>query len=179
MAPPSQGYVTFDTHPTAASIGLGSQISGQSMSLPLASGPSLALQFSIPTDGTPEMQYQHLLGLAQHLQGLALSVRPLVIPEVPLQPFLQFQCFPTAPLPLPSPQLLIAPTMGASSLPPVQPLHTAQHFTPSSGVQPLGMTGTQHSLGLQSGTVPLQQLLFLHSSPIIAQHSAFPHSMHQ
>ena len=142
LAPPSQGYVTFDTHPAAASFGLGTLPSGQSMSLPLASGPSPALQFSIPTNGTPEMQYQHLLGLAQHLLGLALSVCPPVILEVPLQPFLQFQSFSTAPLPLPLPQLLTTPTMGASSLPPVHQLHTTQHFTPSSGGQPLGMTGT-------------------------------------
>ena len=57
LVPPSQGYVTVDTHPVAASLGLGTLPSEQSVSLPLASGPSPALQFSIPTDGTPEMQY--------------------------------------------------------------------------------------------------------------------------
>ena len=168
LAPPSQGYVTIDTHPVAASFGLGTLPLGQSVSLPLASGPSPALQFSIPTDRTPKMQYQHLLGLAQHLQSLALSVRPPVIPEVPQQPFLQFQSFPAAALPLPSSQLLTASTLGVSSLPLVHPLLTTQHFTPASGGHPLGMARTQHPLGLQSGTVPLQQLLFPHSSAITA-----------
>ena len=51
--PPSQGFVTLDTHPVAASLGLGSLSSGQSV--PLASGPSSVLQFSIPNDRTPEV----------------------------------------------------------------------------------------------------------------------------
>ena len=103
LARPSQGYVTSDTHPAAASLGLGTLPSGQFVSLPLASGSSAALQFSIPNDRMPEMQYQHLMGTVQTLQGLALSIRPPVVPEVPLQPFLQFQSFPTAPPSQPSP----------------------------------------------------------------------------
>ena len=43
LAPPSQGYVTVDTHPAAASLGLGTLPSRQSVPLPLASGPLLIL----------------------------------------------------------------------------------------------------------------------------------------
>ena len=52
-----QGYVTFDTPSAAATSAIGSQPFGQSMSLPLGSGPPLALHFSIHTDGPIEVQY--------------------------------------------------------------------------------------------------------------------------
>ena len=92
------------------------------------------------------MQAQYLMVLAQRLQGMALSLQPtltapLFTPEVPLQPPLQFQAFPTSPPPLLSPQLLIAPTMGVSSLPLVHAPYTTQHFTLAFGGQPLGMIG--------------------------------------
>ena len=57
LAPPSQGYVTVDTHPVAVSFGLGTLPSGQSVSLPLAPGPSPTLQFSIPTDGCSNNEF--------------------------------------------------------------------------------------------------------------------------
>ena len=61
----SQGFVTFDTLSVVATPVIGSLPSGQSVSLPLASGPSPTLYFSIPTDGTPDVQYQYLMELAQ------------------------------------------------------------------------------------------------------------------
>ena len=60
--PPSLGFVTSDAHPAAVTSALGSYPPGQSESSP--SGPSLALQFSIPTDGTPKEWYQCLAELA-------------------------------------------------------------------------------------------------------------------
>ena len=50
------------------------------MSLPFGSGPPLALHLSIPTDGSPDVQYQHLMETIQRLQGMALSDRPSFIP---------------------------------------------------------------------------------------------------
>ena len=85
-ASPSQGFVTFDTLSAVASSVIGSLPSRQSMSLPLASIPSLTLHFSLPTDGTPDAQYQNLLELAQTLQGMALSIHPSVIPTAPEVP---------------------------------------------------------------------------------------------
>ena len=45
----------LDTPTTTASPGLGSHPVGQSVSQPTAPVPSQALQFSIPTDGTPKV----------------------------------------------------------------------------------------------------------------------------
>ena len=57
------------------------------MSQPLlASGPSLTLHFSLPTDKTPDVQFQHLLELGQTLQGMALFIRPSVVPATPEVP---------------------------------------------------------------------------------------------
>ena len=65
MAPPSQGYITIDIPSTAAAtLTVGPVPPGQSVSVPLASQPSPALHFSVPADGTPEAQYQHLMELA-------------------------------------------------------------------------------------------------------------------
>ena len=64
LTPPSQGNVTFDTHPTAVNFALGPSPPVQSASQPLDSGPPPILQLSIPTDGSPEMQYQQLMETA-------------------------------------------------------------------------------------------------------------------
>ena len=82
-----QGSVTFDTLSTAATSAVGSLPSGQSVSLPLGFGPSPTLHLSIPTNGPPDVQYQHLMELAQVFRGMALSVRPSLVPtalEVPV-----------------------------------------------------------------------------------------------
>ena len=65
LAPPSQGYVTIDApSATAATLAVGPVSPKQSVSMPLASHPSPALHFSVPTDGMPKAQYQHLMELA-------------------------------------------------------------------------------------------------------------------
>ena len=64
MTPPSQGYVTFDTLPTAATSAIGSLPSGQSVSLPLGSSPSPTLHLNVPIDKPPDVQYRHLMELA-------------------------------------------------------------------------------------------------------------------
>ena len=141
---PSQNFVTFDTLSAAVTSVIGSLPSRQSVSLPLASGPSPTLHLSIPTDGTPNVQYQRLMELAKALQGMPLSVRPSVIPaapEVPLQPTPVHHAFPSALPPGPSPQLLIAPTMGAWFPPPTSAQHYAQHAPPSPGGQSFGLVG--------------------------------------
>ena len=56
-APSSQGFVTFGTLSPAATSAIGSLPSGQSVSMPLGSGPSLTLHLSIPTDRPPNVQY--------------------------------------------------------------------------------------------------------------------------
>ena len=106
MASSPQGFVTFDTVSAAVTSAIGSLPFGQSVSLPLASGPSPTLHLSIPTNGSADVQYQHLMELAQALQGMALSVHPSVIPtalEFPLQLAPAFQALPTTPPPRPSP----------------------------------------------------------------------------
>ena len=115
LTPSSGGYVVPDIPSTATTFALGSQ------SLESASRP--VLQFSVPTHGSPEARYRHLMDLAHTLQGIALSVRPSCIPvapEVPLQPAVAH----TAPPSRPSPQLHTAPVMGARHLSPA----SAQHF---------------------------------------------------
>ena len=87
LTPLSQGYVTFDTHPVVTTSAIGPLPSGQSVSRPLDSSPLPVLQLNIPTDGSLEVQYQHLMETAQRLQGMTLSLRPsftLAAPEVPL-----------------------------------------------------------------------------------------------
>ena len=64
LTPLSQGYVAFDTHPTAATSAIGPPPPGQSMSQSLDSGPPSVLQLSIPTDRSPEVQYQQLMEAA-------------------------------------------------------------------------------------------------------------------
>ena len=65
IAPPTQGFATFDTHPAAASSAIGSLPLRQSVSSPpLASGPLLTLPFSLPANGTPAMKAQYLMALA-------------------------------------------------------------------------------------------------------------------
>ena len=77
------------------------------MSQPLlASDPSQILHFSLPTNVIPDEQYQNMMEMAQTLQGMALSIRPLVVPttpEFPQQSISLFQAHPTAPPPQPSP----------------------------------------------------------------------------
>ena len=114
------------------------------MSQPLDSGPLSILQLSIPTDGSPEMQYQQLMETAQRLQGMALSLRPSftpVVPEAPLRPTLASQAFPSAPPPRPSPQLLTAQALGAQLLPPAYAQHPTQHPPLAPGGQSLGLVG--------------------------------------
>ena len=83
-APLTQGFDTFGIHSTESSSIVGSLPLGQSVSQPLlASGPSPVLHFSLPTDGTPDKQYQHMMEMAQTLQGMALSIRPPVFPITP------------------------------------------------------------------------------------------------
>ena len=53
----SQGYVALDTPSAATTFAVGSLSPGQSVSLPFGSGPLPALHLSIPTDGTPDVQY--------------------------------------------------------------------------------------------------------------------------
>ena len=53
---------------TESSSVVGSLPFGQSMSQPLlASGPFSVLPFDLPIDGTSDMQYQHLIDLAETL----------------------------------------------------------------------------------------------------------------
>ena len=129
-APLTQGFDTFGTHSAKSSSVVGSLPLGQSVSQPLlAFGPSPVLYFGLPTDGTPDEQYQHVMELVQALQGMALTIRPLVIPttpEIPQQPFSVFQAHSTAPPPRPSPQLLTTPVMGATSVPSAQTPLSAQ-----------------------------------------------------
>ena len=113
---------------------------------------------------------------------MALSIHPFVIPaapEVPLQPTPAFQAHSTAPPPRPSPQLLSAPAMGAQPLPSAFTPLTAQHMTPPPCGQPLGPVGAQYPSSPLPDTVLVQQLLLLHSTPIITQHSAYPYPVHQ
>ena len=56
LTPPSQGYVTPDIAPAAATFAIGSR--------PLESGPLPVLQLSIPTNGSLDVQYQHLMETA-------------------------------------------------------------------------------------------------------------------
>ena len=56
---------------------------------PLASGPLMTLPFGLPADETPAMQAQHLIALAQKMQGMALSLHLSMAStalEVPLLP---------------------------------------------------------------------------------------------
>ena len=84
-------------------LAVGLQSPGQTV--PFGSGPLPTLHLSIPTDGTPDEQYQHMMETAQRLQGMALSVCPsfiLAAPEVPLQPAPAHHTFPSALPPGPS-----------------------------------------------------------------------------
>ena len=156
LTPPSQGNVTFDTHPAAANFALGPLPPGQSASQPLDSGPLPILQLSIPTDGSPEMQYQQLMEIAQRLQGMALSLHPSftpVAPKAPLRPALASQSFPSVPPPRPPPQLLTASVMGAQLPPLAYAQHPAQHPPLAPGDQSLGLVGVQYPLGPPLGTV--------------------------
>ena len=79
--PLSQGFATSDTHSAESSLVVGSLPFRQSVSQPLlAFDPSPVLHFSLPTDGTPDEQYQNIMEMAQTLQGMALSIRPPVFP---------------------------------------------------------------------------------------------------
>ena len=60
-----QGYIIYGTGPTAVTSSVGSLPLRQSVSSPLGSSPLPAMHFSIPTDRPPEVQYQHLMELAQ------------------------------------------------------------------------------------------------------------------
>ena len=107
-------------------LAIGFQSSGQSV--PLGSGPPSTLHLSIPTDGTPDEQYQHLMEIAQRLQGMALSVRPSFIlagPKVPVRPAAAYHAFHSTLPPRPMSQLLTVPTVGARIL----PLASTQHHT--------------------------------------------------
>ena len=91
--------LALDSSTAIALPDVGFRLVGQSVPPPVAPVPLQALQFSIPTEGTPEAQYQHLLGLVQHLQDMALSLCPLMALEAPFVPPFQFQAFPTTPPP--------------------------------------------------------------------------------
>ena len=124
LTPLSQGYVVTDIPSVAVTFAIGSR--------PFESGPPPVLRLSIPIDGSPDAQYQHLMETAQTLQGMALSVRPSCIPtapEVPLQPTPIYTALP----PRPSPQLLTASVMGAQLLPPESAQHCTLHGTPFPG----------------------------------------------
>ena len=56
LTPHSQGYVAIDIPSTAATFAIGS--------LPLQSSPPPVLRFSVPIDGSPNVQYQHLMETA-------------------------------------------------------------------------------------------------------------------
>ena len=150
LTPPSQGYVAPDIPSAVATFALGSQ--------PLEADPRPVLQLSVPTNGSPELQYQHLMETTHTLQGIALSVRPSCIPtdpEVPLQPTPIYTALP----PRPSPQLLTASAMGAWLPPPASAQHYALHGTPFPGDQSFGLVGAQYPTGSLPGTAPAQQLL--------------------
>ena len=132
LTPLSQSYVVIDISPIVTTFAKGSR--------PLESGPLPVRQLSIPTDGSPEVQYQHVMETAQRLQGMALSVCPSCIPaapKVPLQPALAHSTLPPRPLP----QLLTAPAMGAQFLPPTSTQHYALHAHSPPGDQPFGLVG--------------------------------------
>ena len=78
LTPLSRGYVVIDAPSLAATLAIGFQ--------PLEFCPSPVLHFSVPTDGSPELQYQHLMETVHTLQGMALSVRPPCIPAAPEVP---------------------------------------------------------------------------------------------
>ena len=64
----AQGFDTFSTHSVESSSVVGSLPFGQSVSQPpLATDPSPVLHFSLPTDGTPDEQYQCVIELVQAL----------------------------------------------------------------------------------------------------------------
>ena len=64
LTPLSQGYVPLNAPSAAATFAVGSLSPGQSVSLPFGSGPPSVLHFSIPNDGSPDVQYQHLMETA-------------------------------------------------------------------------------------------------------------------
>ena len=64
LTPLSNGYVTFDNPSTAVTFAVGSLSPRQSVSLPFGSNPLPTLHLSIPTDGSPDVQYQHLMETA-------------------------------------------------------------------------------------------------------------------
>ena len=67
LTPLTQGYVPLDAPSATATFAVGPLSPGQFVSLPFSSGPPQALHLSIPTNGTPDVQYQHLMELAQRL----------------------------------------------------------------------------------------------------------------
>ena len=137
---------------------------------PLAPDPSLVLHFSLPTDGTPDEQYQRVMELVQVLQGMAHTIRPPVFPITPevQQPFSIFQAHPTALLPRPSPQLLTTPAMGATSVPSTQTPLSTQYPPLVSGGHPLRLARAQYAQSPLLGTIPVQQLLLPHFAPYTA-----------
>ena len=116
---------------------------------------------------------------------MALALDPTVAcssrltPEVPVPPSVALQARYNAPPPFPSPRLLTAPAMGVHFQPPTFAQYFAQHSTPSFGGQSSGLAGAQHPLGPLPGTVPVQQLLLLCTTPHTAQHIIYPSSLHQ
>ena len=64
LTPLSQSYVPLNTSSTAATLAVGPLSPGQSVSLLFGSSPPQALHLSIPTDGMPDVQYQHLMETA-------------------------------------------------------------------------------------------------------------------
>ena len=67
LTPLSQGYVALDTSSAMATFAVGSLSPGQSLSLPFGSGPPSSLHLNIPNDGSPDVQYQHLMETTQRL----------------------------------------------------------------------------------------------------------------
>ena len=138
----SQGYIPLNSCSAAATLAIGLQSFGQSD--PLGSGPSPTLHLSIPTDGTPEEQYQYLMETALRLQGMALSVRPSFIlagPGVPVQPAPAYHAFSSTLLPRPLSQLLTVSVVGARIPPLASAQHYAQHAPPPPGSQSFGLVG--------------------------------------
>ena len=59
LTPLSQGYVAIDIPSTAATFAISSR--------PLESGTLPVQQLNIPTDRSPDVQYQHLMETVQRL----------------------------------------------------------------------------------------------------------------
>ena len=148
-----------------------------SAAIPLRPGSSV--------DESSAMQAQHLLAMAQRLQGMAVSLGPasslppLLTPEVPIQPTLALQAHHTTLLPLPLPQLLAASVMGAPFLPPAFTQHCAQHATPSPSGQSPGLAGAQHPSSLLPRAMSVPQLLLQNTAPYTVQRAIYSSPLHQ